>query len=286
MKLLECVPNFAEGRNHTLVAKIANACASSGASLLDVHSDADHNRTVVTLAGSMQELIDGLLAGIEVAVEALDIREIEGVHPRSGVVDVVPFVPLRDSEMADAVEAARSFAEEVARRWRIPCYFYDHASSRKTTLPELRRSSSGAARPDAGPPLPHPTAGAISIGARPLLVAYNIDLPGECLPLARWIAATIRGSSGGDPNVRALGLPLIRRGRSQVSMNLLDPAVTTIPMMFDRVAALARQAGVDDLASELVGLAPKAAFGPEPVRDLRFAGAPRILEEVLEQAGL
>ena len=238
--MLECVVNVSEGRDRAQLDDLRKACRGA---LLDLHSDPDHHRSVFTLVGE-----DGPRRLAERAVARLDLRTHGGVHPRLGVVDVVPFVPLAGATMADAVAARDRFARWAADQLGLPCFCYGPERS----LPEVRRRAFVDLAPDTGPADPHPTAGACCVGARSVLVAYNVWLAAPDLPLARRIASRLR-----SPAVRALGLAC--GGRVQVSMNLVDPADVGPAAAFDAVAALAPVAG-----AELVGLVPAAVLAAIP----------------------
>ena len=242
--MLECVVNVSEGRRRGVLDALA---AAAGASLLDVHTDPHHNRAVLTLAGG--DLEESVRAVAVEAVHRIDLRAHVGVHPRLGALDVVPFVPLAGATMADAAAARDRFASWAAARLGIPCFLYGSERS----LPEVRRRAFVDLDPDMGRPVPHPTAGAICVGARSVLVAYNLWLAPEAgVDVARSVAAALRG-----PAVRALGLDV--GGRAQVSTNLLDPLVTGPARVYDEVAALAPLAG-----AELVGLVPEAVLDAVP----------------------
>lgn len=239
--------NVSEGRRAPTVAAIA---AAAGTCLLDVHSDAHHHRSVLTLAGG-HDLEDAVRAVAAEAVRRIDLRGHAGVHPRLGAVDVVPFVPLLDAPLADAVAARDRFAAWAAHELALPCFLYGPERS----LPDVRRLAFAGIEPDAGPPVPHPTAGAVCVGARPVLVAYNIWLrPGVDVSRARAVAAAVRGRA-----VRALGLDV--GGNAQVSMNLLDPVTFGPDRAYDEVAARAPVA-----RAELVGLVPAAVLDAVPER--------------------
>jgi glutamate formiminotransferase len=272
LPLLECVPNVSEGRRPEVVRELAAAAASApGVALLDVSSDPDHNRSVLTLAGEPAALHAGLLALYEAALEAIDLTRHQGVHPRVGAVDVVPFVPLAGAAMADAVAAAERLGEAVADRFGLPVFLYEEAARRpeRRRLPDVRRGGLDGltARlcdpiwaPDFGPVCLHPTAGATIIGARFFLIAYNVLLATADAGVARQIAARVRESGGGLPAVRAIGVVLPSRGRAQVSMNLLDYRRTSMGAAFARVREEAAALGTDVVASEVVGLVPEAAL--------------------------
>jgi glutamate formiminotransferase / 5-formyltetrahydrofolate cyclo-ligase len=243
--VLECVVNVSEGRDRAVLAALA---AAAGDALLDLHADPHHHRSVLTLVGE-----DAVRAVSGVAVGAIDLRAHLGVHPRLGAVDVVPFVALAGSDLDAAVAARDRFAAWLADEHAVPSFRYGP----ERTLPEVRRGAFGELLPDAGPPRPHPTAGATAVGARPVLVAYNLWLAGDDLARARRVASRARGEA-----VRALGLDV--GGRLQVSMNLVDPATLGPGAAFDRVAALAVDEGDEVTGAELVGLVPRAVLAAEP----------------------
>ena len=262
--MLECVVNISEGTRLDVVETIARA---AGRELLDVHTDPDHNRSVLTLVGE-----DAARAVTATAVLVLDLRSHEGVHPRIGVVDVVPFVPLGSATMADAVAARDRFAEWAARTLGVPSFVYGSERS----LPDIRREAWSTLAPAAGPDAPHPTAGAIAVGARPVLVAYNVWLAEPDLDLARSIARDIRA-----PRLRTLGLAV--GDAVQVSMNLIDPRSVGPAAAYDAVAARAEVA-----RAELVGLVPEEVLqGIDPSRwDELDLAADRTIESRLAARGL
>jgi len=301
---LECVPNVSEGRRRDVIDRLARAAGSfPGARLLDLHSDRDHDRSVLTLAGDAQALTGALLALFEVAVAEIDMRrrggtEPEGVHPCMGAVDVVPFVPLGETPMAVAVEMAVAFARTLAERFDLPIYLYEEAARvpERRNLAVVRRGgfeglpercTSPAWAPDFGPPHPHPTAGATAVGARGFLVAFNAILASDDLEAARAIARAVRESSGGLPAVKALGVRLASRGRVQVSMNLTDVRRTSPYAAVQAVRREAAARGIEVAECELVGLMPEAAVE----RSLRDAlllpgfGQDRVLERRLAEDG-
>jgi glutamate formiminotransferase len=292
--VLECVPNLSEGRRLDVVARLAAAVSAPGVRLLDVSSDPDHNRSVLTLAGEPGDLIAGLLALYEAALAEIDLRRHEGVHPRVGAVDVVPFVPLGETPMTVAVAAARRLASEVGRRFELPVYLYEEAAARpeRRSLSSIRRGGfeGFAAKladplwmPDRGPARLHPSAGATVIGARFFLIACNAILDTADVTVARAVAAAVRESGGGLPAVRALGFYLASRRRAQVSMNLVDFRRTSLPRALDRVREEAAARGARVEASELIGLLPRQA-ALDVARDalrLPALGAAQLLEERL-----
>ncbi len=270
--LLECVPNVSEGRDARAVEAIADAVrAITGARLADVHADPDHNRSVFTFLGSPSAVEEAALAVASAVLTRVDMREHHGIHPRIGALDLLPFVPLRDVTMDEAVAVARRVGERLGGEHGVPVYFYGAAATRpeRRAIRDIRRGEYEglAARladpawcPDCGPAEFHPRGGAIAVGARDILVAYNIWLDSSDLAAAKAIASAVRESSGGLPCVQALGLPLERRGLVQVSMNLLDYRRTGIARAYDAVAAEAARRGIPIKRAELVGLAPRAAF--------------------------
>jgi glutamate formiminotransferase len=290
---LECVPNVSEGRRPEVVARLAAAASSPpGVRLLDVSSDPDHNRSVLTLAGEPEELHQGLLALYEAALAEIDLTRHQGVHPRVGAVDVVPFVPLGDTPMAAAVAAAERLAPEVARRFGLPVYLYERAARRpeRTALAEIRRGSfeglagklaDPAWAPDFGPSRVHPTAGATVIGARFFLIAFNAVLATADVAAARAIARRVRESGGGLPAVRAMGVLLASRGLAQVSMNLVDYRRTPIQRALERVEEEAAVLGTRVVETEIVGLVPAAAVRGVAWQALKLPGPAALLEERL-----
>jgi glutamate formiminotransferase / 5-formyltetrahydrofolate cyclo-ligase len=260
--VLECVVNISEGRRPEVVAAVAEAC---GAALLDVHSDPDHNRSVLTLAGvagggdpSAPSVTGAALGLARAVVERIDLSGHSGVHPRLGAVDVVPFVPLSGEGLEAAGEVARGWGERVASELSVPVFFYGAADPAGRSLPDLRREAFKGREPDFGPPSPHPTAGAVAVGARPILVAINCELADGDVALARAVARRVRERDGGLPGVRALGFALASRGRAQVSMNLTDLAATGVEAACEAVRREVTERGGEVAGVELVGLLPAA----------------------------
>ncbi|MGH9031489.1 MAG: glutamate formimidoyltransferase [Acidimicrobiia bacterium] len=249
--MLECVVNVSEGRRGDVIEDLAAAC---GESLLDVHTDADHHRAVFTLARDADSAARALTLA---AAARLDLSAHEGVHPRLGVIDVVPFVALEASSVADAVEAARSYATWVADTLGVPVFLYGGADPEGRSLPDAREDAFARRGPDVGPGAPHPRLGAVAVGARPLLVAVNCRLDRDDLGLAREIAAQVRERDGGLPGVRALGLALASQGRAQVSMNVTRLEACGVERACTAVRRLAYEGGAD-VEVELVGLLPAA----------------------------
>lgn len=270
--LLECVPNVSEGRDRAVLARLAAVIEAAGVRLIDVHSDVDHHRSVFTFLGPPPNVEQAALALGREAVALIDLRRHTGVHPRIGALDVVPFVPLRGSTMADAVAAAHRMGQAFAASTGVPVFFYEEAARvpERRALPAVRaggferlaeRLASADAQPDAGPARPHPSAGAIAIGARRPLVAFNANLASEDVTVARAIAAALRAASpGGLPAVRAMGIMLPSRGIAQVAMNLLDYRRTPPGVVVDRLRHEAERRRIGILEYELVGCAPADAF--------------------------
>jgi glutamate formiminotransferase len=251
--VLECVPNVSEGRDRAVLEALAAAC---GSALLDLHVDRDHHRSVFTLAG---DDVAAAVRSLSRAVAAhVDLASHEGVHPRLGALDVVPFVALAGSTRDDAAAAARDFGAWIAATFDVPVFFYDRADAAGRSLPETRRDAFATRGPDLGPAHPHPSLGAVAVGARDLLVALNCELVHDDVALARRIAARVRERDGGLPGVRALGLHLDSVGRAQVSMNLVALERTGVQDACRAVDALAREAGDAVARVELVGLLPAA----------------------------
>ncbi len=286
--LIEAVPNVSEGRRREVIDTLAAAVAGApGATLLDVSSDAAHNRTVFTLVGDAVGLKGALLELYAAALARIDLRTHTGVHPRIGAVDVVPFVPLGAAGMPACVALAAEFGETVARRFDLPVYLYEQAARApdRRKLERIRRGGfenltakmrDPAWCPDFGPAEPHPTGGATVIGARRLLVAFNVNLDTGDLDIARRVARAVRSSDGGLDAVKAIGVRTARPDVVQVSMNLVDFERTPLHRAFEAVREEAAAHGVAVRDSEIVGLAPAAALLPAAARALRLDGfAPR-----------
>ena len=253
--MLECVPNVSEGRDRAALGALARAC---GDALLDTHTDADHHRTVFTLAGPGPRDAETAVRRLAVGVaEAIDLRAHDGVHPRIGALDVVPFVAL-DEPIAGAVAAARSFADWIAHDLAVPVFRYDAADPAGRSLPELRRDAWTRRRPDLGPPEPHHRLGAVAVGARRPLVAVNCWIDTDDRSLAAAVAAAVRERDGGLPGVRALGFTLASRAVDQVSMNLVDLERTGLEAACTAVRTLVTARGGNVRKVELVGLVPAA----------------------------
>jgi glutamate formiminotransferase len=299
MSLVECIPNVSEGRRDEVLAACVDAVRRTGVKLLNVHSDPSNNRSVLSVAGRPDALMTAVLALVEQAVTSIDLRRHQGVHPRVGAVDVVPFVPLHDTPMTAAVALARQVGAEVARQFGIPVFLYAEAATSpdRRRLERIRRGQfEGLAtrlrepiwQPDYGPAVPHPAAGATVVGARGPLIAYNVNLATDDVSVAREIARAVRESSGGLPHVKAMGVLLAHRGLAQISMNLTDYRQTSLQTVFARVSAEAARLRTDVLESEIIGLVPEAALTPTSASDLKIAnfGGHLILEHQLRSAGL
>ena len=288
--MLEAVPNVSEGRDASAIDEIGRAFGSRAA-LLDTHSDADHHRSVFTLAAEHDALVESLVAGVARALELVDLRLHDGVHPRVGAVDVVPLVPLAPADMDAAKTAALSVADRLAADLGLPVYLYGEVGGgrrpaffRRGGLDELeRRLESGELVPERGPAKIDPGRGAVLVGARPPLVAYNVDLATSDVAIARAIAAIVRESGGGLPGVQAIGLFLPRSGRVQVSMNVLDLERSPLHEVVERVAGEAAAHGVGIAGGELVGLVPERVLRAASAAGVSIPGIDetRVLESVL-----
>lgn len=289
--MIECVPNVSEGRRQETIDRLVQAVRSvPELSLLDSSADPAHNRSVFTFVGEPQPLERAVLVLFEVALASIDLRAHQGVHPRLGAVDVVPFVPLEGATMSDCVSLARQVGRAVAERFQVPVYLYEEAarSPERRNLSDIRRGGferlgdrmAAGFLPDFGPASPHSTAGASAIGARMPLIAFNVNLATTHLELAVDIARTVRESTGGLPFVKALGLPLQDRRTVQVSMNLTNYQATSIRQAFDAVRQEAERRGVSVLESEIIGLAPAAALDEPTAAAIMLRGdwRDRILE--------
>jgi glutamate formiminotransferase / 5-formyltetrahydrofolate cyclo-ligase len=305
-RLIESVPNVSEGRRPEVVDRLATAIeAVKGVHLLDRTSDASHNRSVFTIAGPAGPVTAALEALVAGAIRDIDMDEHRGEHPRIGAVDVIPFVPLGDTTMDDAVELAQAFAARIADRFDLPVYLYARAARRsdRVKLADVRRGQYEGLKaeigqhgrePDLGPARMHPSAGAVAVGARPFLIAWNINLDAPDVELAKRIARRVRESGGGLPKVQANGFAVeeTERGdplpsRAQVSMNLLDFRVTPLWRVWETVRAEAAEDGIELFESELIGLAPMAALldvadhvdaPPDVPVEQRLAAAARFLK--------
>lgn len=298
-RLVESVPNVSEGRRLDVVERLAEAITSVGdVHLLDRTSDASHNRSVFTLAGSAGSVSLALSRLVGAAIAEIDMETHSGEHPRIGAVDVIPFIPLGDTTMDEAIEIARGFGEWISRTYELPVYFYAEAARRgeRVKLADVRRGQYEGLKseiwqrgrePDFGPARMHPSAGAVAVGARPFLIAYNINLESPDKDLAVRIARRIRESGGGMPKVQANGFFIEELGCAQVSMNVLDFRTTPLWRVWETVRAEAAEDAVELAESELIGLAPLAAFldvadhagaPPDAPIEERLAAAARFLK--------
>ncbi len=288
------MPNFSEGRDPTRIDVIVGAIARvPGVLVLDRTSDPDHHRSVVTFAGPRGAVLEAAIAAAATARNVISLPEHRGVHPRIGALDVLPFVPLENTSMEACVALAHEAGERIARELDVPVYFYGEAALsperrllenvRRGQFEELRESATmdNAKVPDFGGPALHPTAGAIVVGARKILIAFNINLQSTNLALARSIARRIRASTGGFPGVKALGLPLVSRNLVQVSMNLTDFEQTPLHTVYQAVEKLAAEAGVSIEETELIGLWPRVVYQGALAHQIRMPSdaSVRIIEE-------
>jgi glutamate formiminotransferase len=274
--LIECVPNFSEGRRPEVIEEIVHAIGQiDGVTLLDHSRDETHNRSVVTFAGAAAPVVRAATAAVGRAIQLIDMEQHTGAHPRIGAVDVIPFVPLGGTRIEECVDLARRFGEQVAKLFEIPVYLYGEAALRpdRRRLADVRRGqyeglkaeigANPEREPDFGPSHLHPRGGAVAVGARKPLIAFNVNLATDDLAVARGIALAIRESSGGLPAVQAMGVLLENPGEgryAQVSMNLVDWEKTGIARVVHEVQRLAREAGTDIDHCELIGLAPTGAL--------------------------
>ncbi len=289
--LVECVPNFSEGRDTATIEALRSAITGvSGVQLLDVQSDPAHNRSVFTFVGNPEAVVDAAFAAMRVATERIDLTQHSGEHPRMGATDVVPFVPITAATMDDCVALARRLGERVGNELQIPVFLYARAATRaeRVLLPEVRKGEfegmrGRALEPDYGPTRVHATAGATAIGARPFLVAFNVYLDTQEIAVAKEIAKQIRTSSGGLPGVQASGF--IVDGLAQVSMNLLDIDITSPAVVFNAIKARAEKQGVAVQYSEIVGLIPERGLIGAAESLLRLSNAgDHILETKIRAA--
>lgn len=301
--LVECVANFSDGRRPEVIAAIAQSIRDvDGVAVLDIDSDADHNRTVITFAGSPEHVGEAAVLSVGKAAELIDLNQQDGVHPRIGAADVIPFVPLRRMTIVECEWIAHSVGAEIWNRFHIPVYLYGEAAllPARRALPNVRQIGFERLReavktdihrfPDFGQAELHPTAGAVAVGARKILIAWNIELETADVEIARSISSVIREANGGFPGVRALGLSLASKGTTQVSVNLTDYEATPPHLLLPRVEQLAAGHGVAVRCTELVGLIPRHALdlAAEAGVDLRIENLrpDSTIEARLEAAGL
>jgi glutamate formiminotransferase / 5-formyltetrahydrofolate cyclo-ligase len=292
--MIECVPNVSEGRRTDVIARMAESIRTAeGVRLLNHSSDPAHHRSVFTFVGSADAVQQAVLGLFERAIADIDLRGHEGVHPRLGAVDVVPFIPLAGSTMADCITLARDTGASIADRFGVPVYMYEEASNdpARKRLEDIRRGAFEGLKekmslpewtPDFGPRHPHPSVGATVVGARQILIAYNVNLASDRLDIAKAIARTIRQSGGGLPFVKAMGVRLTQ-DVVQVSMNLTNYQRTPMWVAYDAVVSEAKRHGVAVRGSELIGLVPQAALRPGDETYLKIEGftSSQILERQL-----
>lgn len=297
MSLVECVPNFSEGRRPEVLGEILGAIrAVKGVKLIDHSMDASHNRAVVTFVGAPAACSDAAFRSIAKAKELIDLTKHTGEHPRVGATDVVPFVPLEGSSMEECVKTAHALGERVGRELEIPVYFYESAAKTpaRKNLPDVRNIGFEKLRdavltdparvPDCGPKQLHPTAGATVIGARFFLIAFNVNLESTDLALAKEIAKKIREKDGGLPGIKAMGFMLDDLKCAQVSMNVCNYTATGLERVYREIEGLAKAKGVSIRESELVGLAPRAALPAGVAERIRLRGfdpKKQVIEELL-----
>ncbi len=290
--LVECVPNFSEGRRPEVVRQIADAItAIKPACVLDTHIDPDHNRSVITFVAPPETVVAAAVNAVRRASELIDMRTHQGEHPRLGATDVLPFVPAQGVTMDDCVRVAHEAGAIIARDLSIPVYFYERAALReeRVNLEDVRRGALELLReqittnperaPDVGPTQVHESAGAIAVGARPFLIAFNVILRSDDVTIARQIARTIRARNGGLPFVKALGFHLHTRALVQVSMNLVNYEVTGMTAAYDAIQREAQRLGVEIDGTEIVGLVPRDAMDP----GADYFSESKILEHQIDQ---
>ena len=270
--IMECVPNFSEGRDLAKVEKIVDAFrGTEGVKLLDYSSDKDHNRTVVTVIGEIEPLGDAVIEAIGIAAQLIDLTHHQGEHPRMGAADVVPFIPIKNCTVQEADALAKRVGKEVAERFQIPSFLYEKSATapHRENLAAIRKGQFEGMfekmkqpewKPDFGPDAPHPTAGVFAVGARMPLVAFNVNLDTPNLQIAKDIAARVRHSSGGYAFIKALGVMLEERHIAQVSMNLTDYTHTAVYRAYEAVKMEARRYGVNVVGTEIIGMVPMAAL--------------------------
>ncbi len=292
-QIIACVPNFSEGRNRaTIQALIEAVTSTAGVALLDHSMDPDHHRAVLTFCGTPEAIVEAAFRTIRIATDLIDLRKHVGAHPRVGATDVVPFIPIRGITMEDCVQLAKQLGEKVGREFAIPVFLYERAATHADHVPletirrggleglAFRMASDPDWTPDFGPHRLHQSAGAIAIGARPPLIAYNVNLYSKDVEIARSIARVIRHSSGGLAHLKAIGVELSSRGMVQVAMNVTDYQVTPIHTALQAVKTEAGKRGIEVAGSELIGLVPQAALDHAAAASLKldpFAPS-RILE--------
>ncbi len=293
--LIECVPNFSEGTHPEIIKKILHAMKVDGVSLLDYSLDPDHNRSVVTIAGAPEPVLESVLRGVGMAVERIDLTAQQGVHPRIGAADVIPLVPIRGISLPECAVLAHQLGQEIWKRYHVPVYFYEAAALRpdRRLLEDVRNGQfeglrnqvkqDAGRRPDVGGPGLHPTAGASAVGARQLLIACNVYLNTSNVGIARTIAREVRAANGGLAGLKAMGV--LVGGRAQVSMNITNFETTPVSHVYRAVKEVATRLGARPESVELIGLVPEAAIEPDSewIELAASFTAERTLERKLEE---
>lgn len=298
MKLIESVPNFSEGRRKDVINKIVKSFSSiDGVYILDVSSDYDHNRSVVTMVGEPKKLIESLFLGTKMASNLIDLNFHQGAHPRIGAMDVIPFIPFKNVSMEECIEYSKELGKRIANELDIPVYLYAYSATRpsRKRLPDVRKGEFEGLKegikeqdriPDFGKPEIHPTAGAVAVGARKFLLAYNINLKTDDLKIAQKVAKAVRETSGGLVNVQAKGIELKEQNLIQVTMNILDFEKTPLYRVYELVRLEAKRYGVEILESEIIGLPPAEALISSLAYFIRLKGSTSgiaLEEKVLER---
>jgi glutamate formiminotransferase len=297
-KIIECVPNFSEGRRKKVIEAIFESVKNfPKVKLLDVESDPDHNRCLGTLVGEPQPVFEAVLQMIKVATKLINMEKHQGEHPRIGATDVVPFIPVANVSMEECVELAKRLGKKVGEELKIPVYLYEAAATRpeRVNLAEVRKGeyeglkkemeTNPNRKPDFGPQKMHPTAGAMVIGARKFLIAYNVNLDTKDVQIAKDLAKLVREKDGGFPCVKALGFEIANKGYVQVSMNLCDFEKTNMDNVFRKIKEEAKKRGVKVLGSEIYGMVPMAALKGIDIKELELIDFKenQILEERLKE---
>jgi len=295
-KLIESVPNISEGRRTVIINKIVAAVDGDGVRVIDVQSDPDHNRSVITIVGRSEMIGKGIIRLVKQAVHLIDLGQHTGQHPRMGAVDVIPFIPIKGTTIEECISLSRKVGEEIATQFNVPVYLYERSatSDKRSDLATIRRGEFEGFpekillpewKPDFGERRVHPTAGVTAIGARQFLIAYNINLATTDIKIAQQIAEAVRHRNGGLRFVKAFGFSLENRGIVQVSMNLTDFTKTPIHRVFEMVAREAERYGVMVIGSEIAGTIPRSALIAAAEYYLRLTGFSEslILEERIEQ---
>jgi len=292
-KLVECVPNFSEGRREKVIKAIIDAGRTDKVKILDIESDSDHNRMLTTIVGKPEAVFQSVWGMIKKATELINMEKHQGEHPRIGATDVVPFIPVANVTMEECVALARRLGERVTQELQIPVYLYEVAATRpdRANLANVRKGeyeglkkeivTNPDRKPDFGPAIMHPTAGAMVIGARKFLIAYNVNLDTKNAKIAKDIAKLVREKDGGFPAVKALGFEIKDKGYVQVSMNLCDFEKTNTDVVFRKIKEEAEKRGIKVLGSEIYGMVPKAALEGINLEELQLIDFKK--EQILEE---